>query len=159
MKTLKLIAAAMFLLGAGTSQAQVSVNVNIGAPVVVRPAWIPQNHVNVDFYYIPEIQSYYDVNASLYVYLNNGNWVRTRYVPVHYRNYDLNHAHRIALRGYHGSRPYNYYNNHKVRYYNDRNYNNRYSEGRRYNKHHYYADNRKSNGKHYKKNNHWRHDD
>ena len=83
MKTVKLIAAALFLLGAGTAQAQVSVNVNIGAPVVVRPAWVPQNHVNVDFYYIPEIESYYDVNSSLYVYLNNGNWVRTRYVPVH----------------------------------------------------------------------------
>lgn len=143
MRTLKLIATGIILFAASTSQAQVSVNVNIGAPaVVVRPAWVPQNHVNVDFYYIPEIEAYYDVNASLYVYLNHGNWVRTRYVPVQYRNCDLNRAHRIALRGYHGNRPYAYFNNHTVRYYDNRNYP-RYAEGRRYNNYRY-ADNYKS---------------
>ncbi|APA00186.1 MULTISPECIES: hypothetical protein [Flavobacterium] len=144
MRTLKLIATGIILFAASTSQAQVSINVNIGAPaVVVRPAWVPQNHVNVDFYYIPEIEAYYDVNASLYVYLNNGNWVRTRYVPVQYRGCDLNRAHRIALRGYHGNRPYAYFNNHNVRYHDNRNYHPRYVEGRRYNDNRY-ADNYKS---------------
>ncbi|MFL9832243.1 hypothetical protein ACSV4D_16090 [Flavobacterium sp. ARAG 55.4] len=149
MKTLKLITAAMFLFAASTSQAQVSINVNVGTPVVVRPAWVPHNHVGIDYYYIPEIQSYYDVNASMYVYLNRGNWVRTRYVPVAYRNYDLSRAHRVALRGYHGIRPYSHFTNHKVKHYNTR-----YTDGRRYSKNHYYADNRKSNSKHYKNNNH-----
>lgn len=142
MRTLKLIATGIILFAAAsTSQAQVSINVNIGTPaVVVRPAWVPQNHVGVDFYYIPEIESYYDVSAGLYVYLNNGNWCRTRYVPVRYRNYDLHHAHRIELRGYHGSRPYAYFNNHNVRYHDNR----RYVEDRhRYNDHRY-ADNYRS---------------
>ncbi|RVT74912.1 hypothetical protein EOD40_12120 [Flavobacterium sufflavum] len=144
MKTLKLIATGIILFAASTSQAQVSINVNIGTPaVVVRPAWVPQNHVNVDFYYIPEIESYYDVSAGLYVYLDNGNWCRTRYVPVRYRGCDLNNARRIELRGYHGSRPYTYYNNHNVRYYDNRNYNTRYVEGRRYNNNRY-ADNYRS---------------
>ncbi|MEL1241842.1 hypothetical protein [Flavobacterium flavipallidum] len=160
MKALKLIATGIvFFAAAATSQAQVSINVNIGAPaVVVRPAWVPQNHVNVDFYYIPEIESYYDVSAGLYVYLNNGNWCRTRYVPARYRNYDLNHARRIELRGYHGSRPYTYYNCHNERYSNNR-YNNRYVESRRYDNRRYdnrrdnrYADNYRENhdrGNHY----------
>lgn len=146
MKTLKLITAGIILFAASTSQAQVSINVNLGAPaVVVRPTWVPQNQVNVDFYYLPEIQSYYDVNASMYVYMNNGNWCRTRYVPVQYRNYDLRHAHRVALNGYHGNRPYTYYNNHNVRYDNNRNYNNRYVEARRYSNNNRYADNYRSN--------------
>jgi len=144
MRTLKLIATGIILFAAAnTSQAQVSVNVNIGTPaVVVRPAWVPQNHLNVDFYYIPEIESYYDVSAGLYVYLNNGNWCRTRYVPARYRGCDLNHARRIELRGYHGSRPYAYYDNHKVKYYNrgyDRG-NRGYYEGRRYSNNNRYAD-------------------
>lgn len=160
MKTLKLIATGIILFAAAaTSQAQVSINLNIGTPaVVVRPAWVPQNHVNVDFYYIPEIQSYYDVSAGLYVYLDNGNWCRTRYVPVRYRNYNLNHAHRIELRGYHGSRPYTYFNNHNVRYDNHY-YNKRYVESRRYDNRYdnrrynnRYADNYRDNhdrGNHY----------
>lgn len=141
MRTLKLIATGIILFAASTTtQAQVSVNVNIGGPaVVVRPAWVPQNNVNVDFYYIPEIQSYYDVNASLYVYMNRGNWVRTRYVPVQYRNYDLNRCNRVALRGYHGSRPYSYYTNHRNNNYNDR----RYVENRHYSKNRYSDNNRK----------------
>lgn len=136
MKTLKLIATGIILFAASTaSHAQLSVNVNIGAPAVVvrSAAWVPQNHAGVDFYYLPEIESYYDVNAGLYVYLNNGNWCRTRYVPAQYRDYDLVHARRIALSGYCGSRPYTYYNNHNVRYYDNRNYNRGYVEGRRYN--------------------------
>jgi hypothetical protein len=149
MKTLKLITAGIILFAVSTTQAQVSINVNLGAPaVVVRPTWVPQNHVNVDFYYLPEIQSYYDVNASMYVYLNNGNWCRTRYVPVQYRNYNLNHAHRVALSGYHGSRPYAHYNNHKVKYDNRHNYNDRYVETRRYTKNNRYADNHRSYNKH-----------
>ena len=145
MKTLKLIATGIILFAASTSQAQVSINVNLGSPVVVRPTWVPQNHVNVDFYYIPDIQSYYDVNASMYVYMNNGNWCRTRYVPVQYRNYDLHHAHRVALRGYHGNRPYTYYNNHNARNYNNRDNDRRYVEGRRYSNNNRYADNYRSN--------------
>lgn len=145
MRTFKLIATGIILFAAAsTSQAQVSINVNVGAPaVVVRPAWIPQNHVNVDFYYLPDVQAYFDVNASLYVYLNNGNWCRSRYLPAHYRNYDLVHARRIALNGYHGSRPYTYYNCHNERY-DNRCYKKRYVEGRYYNDRRYndrYADN------------------
>lgn len=160
MKTLKLITAGIILFAVSTSQAQVSINVNLGAPaVVVRPTWVPQNHVNVDFYYLPEIQSYYDVNASMYVYLNNGNWCRTRYVPVQYRNYDLHHAHRVALRGYHGSRPYTYYNNHNVRYDNHRNDNRRYVEARRYSNNYRYADNRRSNDRYDRYDKHDNHND
>jgi len=151
MKTLKLIATGIILFAASTSsKAQLSVNVNIGAPAVIvrSAAWVPQNHVGVDFYYLPEIESYYDVNAGLYVYLNNGNWCRTRYVPAQYRDYDLVHARRIALSGYCGSRPYTYYNNHNVRYYDNRNYNRGgYSEGRRYYNNRY-ADNYRSYDKH-----------
>ncbi|MFA9191064.1 hypothetical protein AAGV28_06735 [Flavobacterium sp. FZUC8N2.13] len=146
MRSLKLIVTGIILFAASTSQAQVSVNVNIGRPVVVRPAWVPRQHVNVDFYYLPEIQTYYDVNSSLYVYLDNGNWCRTRYLPSRYRSYDLNRAHRVELRGYHGSRPYSYYNNHKVKYYNNnRDSNRRYVEDRRYSKNNRYADNYRKN--------------
>ncbi len=151
MRTLKLIATGIILFAASTTtQAQVSVNVNIGGPaVVVRPAWVSQNNVDVDFYYIPEIESYYDVNASLYVYLNNGNWVRTRYVPTRYRNCDLNHANRIALSGYHGSRPYAYYTNHRVNYHQDRDYNRGgYNEGRRYSNNRYADNNYRSYDRH-----------
>lgn len=144
MKTLKLIATGIILFAASNSQAQVSVNVNIGRPAVIVDSWVPRNHVNVDFYYLPEIQTYYDVHTSHYVYLDNGNWCRTRYLPTHYRNYDLSHARRVELRGYHGSRPYTYYTNHHVKHYNKRYVAARhyYNNDRHYDKHRKY-DNRR----------------
>ncbi|MBA0883102.1 hypothetical protein [Flavobacterium undicola] len=114
MKTLKLIAAGIILLVTNaTTQAQVSVNVNIGAP----PAWGPVGYSNIDFYYIPDIQVYYDIRYSQFIYFGNGRWVRSRYLPRQYRDYDLYHGYKVVLHDYHGRTPYVYYKNHKAKYY------------------------------------------
>jgi hypothetical protein len=36
---------------------QVSVNVNIGSP----PLWGPSGYSNIDYYYLPDVQAYYDI--------------------------------------------------------------------------------------------------
>lgn len=114
MKTLKLIAAGIILLvTSATTQAQVSVNVNIGSP----PAWGPVGYSNVDFYYIPDIQAYYDIRYSQFIYFGNGTWIRSRYLPRQYRDYDLYHGYKVVLNDYHGRTPYVYYKNHKAKYY------------------------------------------
>lgn len=114
MKTLKLIAAGIILLvTSATTQAQVSVNVNIGAP----PAWGPVGYSNVDFYYIPDIQVYYDIPHAQFIYFGNGTWVRSRYLPRQYRDYDLYRGYKVVLNDYHGRTPYVYYKNHKAKYY------------------------------------------
>ncbi|MEN9907469.1 MAG: hypothetical protein RLZZ540_610 [Bacteroidota bacterium] len=143
MKTLKLIAAGIILLvTSATTQAQVSVNVNIGAP----PAWGPVGYSNVDFYYIPDIQVYYDIPHAQFIYFGNGTWVRSRYLPRQYRDYDLYHGYKVVLNDYHGRTPYVYYKNHKAKYYkgykgkpqksigyrNDDRYDNKHDNGRDY---------------------------
>jgi hypothetical protein len=110
MKTLKLIAVAIILLVSTNSiQAQVSVNVNLGSP----PAWGPA----VDYYYLPDVQSYYDIKAKQFIYLGNGQWVRSRNLPTQYRNYDLYNGYKVVLNDYHGSKPYSNFKNHKVKYF------------------------------------------
>lgn len=114
MKTLKLIAVAIILLvSTNTMQAQVSVNVNLGTP----PAWGPAGYSAVDYYYLPDVQSYYDIKAKQFIYLGNGQWVRSRNLPTQYRNYDLYNGYKVVLNDYHGSRPYSNFNNHKVKYF------------------------------------------
>lgn len=113
MKTLKLIAAGIILLVTSATQAQVSVNVNIGAP----PAWGPAGYSNVNFYYIPDIQAYYDIRLSQFIYFGNGRWIRSRHLPVHYRNYDLYRGYKVVLTDYHGKKPYIHYKAHKAKYY------------------------------------------
>jgi hypothetical protein len=113
MKTLKLIAAGIILLVSSTSNAQLSINLNIGtAPVYQNSA-----NVAVDYYYMPDIESYYDVRANQYIYLERGNWIRSRNLPNQYSRYNVNNGYKVALNDYHGNRPYTNYNNDKTRYY------------------------------------------
>ncbi|RTZ03337.1 hypothetical protein EKM02_00420 [Flavobacterium sp. RSP49] len=114
MKTLKLIIAGIILFAsANTMQAQVSVNVNIGRP----PAWGPVGYSAVDYYYLPDVQAYYDIRATQFIYFGGGNWIRSRNLPNQYRNYNLYNGYKVVLNDYHGSRPYSNFKTHKVKYY------------------------------------------
>ncbi|NRT12682.1 hypothetical protein [Flavobacterium sp. 14A] len=112
MKILKLIALGIILLVSSTSEAQVSVNVNIGR----APSWGPSGYNNVGYYYLPDIQAYYDIRASQFIYYGGRNWVRSRQLPRQYRNYDLYNGYKVVLNNYRGNSPYRYYNTHRKTY-------------------------------------------
>ena len=148
MRTLKLIAVGIILFASSTIQAQVSVNVNIGA----APAWGPVGHVATEYYYLPDVESYYDIRASQFIYFGGGSWIRSRHLPYQYRNYDLHRGYKVVLNDYHGSRPYSHFKSHKVKYY--RGYNGRdnrnvgYNNNRRAYVSNRHNDNRKEYQKH-----------
>lgn len=112
MKTLKITSVLAIALFAATSaQAQVSVNVNLGVPV-----WGPPVASSVDYYYLPDIDAYYDLRSTQYVYVNQGRWIRSRSLPVAYRNYDLRNGRTVVINDYHGRSPYVYHYKHKAKY-------------------------------------------
>lgn len=142
MKTLKLIAIGLFFLVTSASQAQVSVSVNIGTP----PLWGPAGYAAVDYYYLPDVQAYYDIRASQFIYFGSGRWIRSRNLPRQYRNYDLYNGYKVVLNDYHGRTPYTYYKQHKSKYYKGYKGKPQKSIGNRNNKQ-YYNDNH-DNGNH-----------
>ena len=85
MKATKLFLLAAFLIVAVNSHAKVSVNVNVGTPTV----WATRAPVATKYYYLTEIQTYYDVPAQRYIFLRNESWVRSAALPARYRSYDL----------------------------------------------------------------------
>jgi hypothetical protein len=112
MKSIKLIVAGMLLFLAGSMQAQVSVNVNIGAP----PLWGPVGYNDVRFYYLPDVEAYYDVQSSMFIYLDGGSWVHRGYLPSRYGNYDLYGGYKVVMKGYHGNDPYSHFTDHRKKY-------------------------------------------
>ena len=85
MKALKLFAIGMVLLLASAVQAQVSVNVTLPTP----PPWGPVGYSEARYYYLPDVEAYYDVPSSMFIYYNRGAWIHRAYLPGRYRNYDL----------------------------------------------------------------------
>ena len=100
------------LLGAGilatapAAQAQVNVNVNVG-----RPAWGPAAPQGTQFYYIPEIDGYYDLYAQQYIVYRDGRWMPVTVV----NGYDPYQFHPVVLE-YRGREPWEYVRLHRDRY-------------------------------------------
>lgn len=112
MKTIKLIVFGMILILAGSIQAQLSVRVNIGTP----PQWGPAGYNSVHYYYLPDIESYYDVQNSMFIYYSGSRWVHRRNLPARYRNYDLYGGYKVVMNDYHGNRPYDHFREYRNRY-------------------------------------------
>lgn len=110
MKKLKLFVFGLLFIA--TSQAQIDVKVNLGTP----PVWAPANRVATQYYYLPEVDSYYDVPASRFIYAKNGTWVRSERLPARYSNYNLKRGKVVYLTDYKGKTPYVFNKKHKVKY-------------------------------------------
>src|SRR5690606_41302109 len=101
------IAAMMMLFQ--TAKAQVSVSVNIGT----APAWGPA--VTTErYYYLPDIDTYYDIPSRQYIYVHDGYWVRRPHLPVAYRDYDFRRGRPVVIQDYRGAAPSVHYTTHHV---------------------------------------------
>ena len=112
MKILKLFFIGVNLFLANSLQAQVSVNVNIGTP----PPWGPAGYTEVRYYYLPDVEAYYDVQTSMFIYFGGGVWVHRTYLPTQYRSYDLYSGYKVVMTDYRGETPYNNFADYKTRY-------------------------------------------
>ncbi len=75
------------------AKAQVSLQINIGS----QPNWGPRGYDHVDYYYLPEVESYYYVPTRQFVYLERNRWVHRKSLPSRYRNYDLYGGRKIVI--------------------------------------------------------------
>lgn len=91
----KLILAGLLIVSAFgfEASAQISVNINIGS----QPAWGPTGYDHVDFYYLPDINVYYDVTKSQYIYQNGTKWTYVNSLPSRYKNFDLYNSYKVVV--------------------------------------------------------------
>lgn len=112
MKSIKLIFIGILLFCAHSVHAQISVNVNLGTP----PQWGPAGYSDVHYYYLPDVEAYYDVPSSQFIYLNGRTWVRRATLPSRYRTYDLYNGYKVVMTDYRGNEPYIHFKEYKVKY-------------------------------------------
>jgi hypothetical protein len=91
------------------SPAQLNVNINIGS----QPLWGPVGYEHVDYYYLPDIDSYYYVPQRQFIYLNAGNWVFATALPSRFSGYNLYNGYKVVINS---PQPYLHYKEHKIKY-------------------------------------------
>lgn len=112
MKPLKLFLLGMLVVAFSSVSAQVSVSINIGSP----PQWGPADYMEVRYYYLPDVEAYYDVQTSVFIYYSYGSWIRRSTLPRRYRDYDLYHGYKVVMPDYRGEAPYSNFKDYKQRY-------------------------------------------
>ena len=112
-----------------------------------QPAQVNDDSDN-DYYYLPDVDAYYDVNEQCYYYLDGDNWISAAFLPGAYHNYDWRNATRYEVRA---PRPYLHndfyrskYNGHVAGSYNNHNNGGYANQGYRNNDQHF--DNRGEGG-------------
>jgi hypothetical protein len=75
------------------AQIKVSLGINIGS----QPDWGPVGYDHADYYYMPDINAYYDINAHQYVYSSNSAWIHSAALPPRYSNYDVYHGYKVVV--------------------------------------------------------------
>lgn len=94
----KLIFAAVILVSCLTfKNANAQIHFSIGVNIGSQPDWGPVGYDRAAYYYIPDIDGYYDVSAHQYIYLENNVWVHRTYLPYRYRNYDLYRGYKVVI--------------------------------------------------------------
>ncbi len=114
------------------------------APVYEQAAPVYQEQVPVydnpnDYYYLPDVDAYYDVNDQCYFYNNGYDWVSAPYLPGVYRDFDWRRARHYEIRA---SRPYMHaavyrerFNGRAFAEWNHRNFDNGFKGGDRFDDH------------------------
>lgn len=110
--------ATLFLWGVtGTSNAQVSVNLNFNLDS--QPAWGPTGYDYVEYYYLPDIDVYYDVPHRRYYYYSSGSWRYSSSLPSRFHNFDFYNSYKVVVNE---SYPWRSHENYREKYstYKDR---------------------------------------
>jgi len=94
--------------------AQVNVNINIAQ----QPVWGPTGYDHVDYYYLPDIDIYYNVPKHQYVYLQDNKWVFRKSLPAKYKNYDFYKGYKVVVNE---DKPYLHLDEHRKEYASFRN--------------------------------------
>ncbi|MDH5827174.1 hypothetical protein ACFX5U_06680 [Sphingobacterium sp. SG20118] len=75
------------------AEAQVNVSINIGN----QPTWGPVGYDYARYYYIPEINVYYDVVNRRYTHYQGRRWITSRNLPGRYRNFNFYNTYKVVV--------------------------------------------------------------
>lgn len=111
MKTIYTIITGILLLSANISTAQSTViaETNEINDVKANSRIMSSDElpaVGVRYYYYPNLDAYFDTHKNLYIYEQQGQWVKSKEIVSGYRGYSIYNGTRFEITDYNGDQPY-----------------------------------------------------
>lgn len=94
---------------AGTGSMSGSIGINISD----QPIWGPTGYDHADYYYFPDINSYYSVSEHQYIYRDGSDWKHAASLPSGYSGHDPYHSYKVVING---DKPYQNNDSHQAKY-------------------------------------------
>jgi hypothetical protein len=84
-----------------------------------NPQWGPSYYSGTRYYYLPDIETYYDIYNREFIYLNRAQWIYSSYLPSFYPDFNLNNSFVVLVNSniYQPWMHHQYYVSHFPRYY------------------------------------------
>jgi len=117
------LAVVLFLLFFSSCSSTTSIAQTVDVGVNITPPFWAPTYENVDrihYYYLPDIECYYDVWNQEFVYLDDGNWMFASQLPSFYSWYNFNADPFVVVLDWHVHEPWmhhHFYVAHYPRYY------------------------------------------
>jgi len=70
----------------------------------------------VRYYYYPNLQAYFDTKIAMYIYKENGEWIKSETLDPTYRGYSIKNGQYVMLKGFTEDNPQAYLDEHKEVY-------------------------------------------
>lgn len=93
MRYLLVLIAAVLLSSTVDAQLRINLNFNVDR----QPVWGPAGYDHVEFYYLPDIDVYYNVPQHRYFYYERGRWIGRSSLPSRYRNFDMYSSYKVVM--------------------------------------------------------------
>jgi hypothetical protein len=92
-----LMVAAVFTCGFLCQQANAQVKVNFSVNLGQQPVWGPVGYDHADYYYMPDIDCYYDINRQQFIYFSGNRWIFAQQLPPRYQSYNLYNTYKVVV--------------------------------------------------------------
>lgn len=78
-----------------------------------QPKWKPAGEEYAEYYYLPDIDTYYYVARKQFIFQSGGYWTFSTSLPEAHKNYDLYAGKKVVINE---AGCYRYFEDHKVKY-------------------------------------------
>lgn len=111
MKKITYLILGLTLLSFNLSEAQVQLDT-----IYIRRKPAESTFVQVRYYYYPNLQAYFDTKIAMYIYKQDGQWVKSETIDPTSRGYCLRNSQYVMLKGFTEDEPQRFLDQHKQKY-------------------------------------------